>query len=49
LPTDHQQGAGLELVAHERICYTNRFDDANLPGEMRTSIALMLVEAVVPD
>ena len=33
-------GEYLELVPHERICHTDRFDDPNLPGEMRTTITL---------
>ena len=31
-------GAYLELVPNERIRHTDRFDDTNLPGEMRTTI-----------
>jgi uncharacterized protein YndB with AHSA1/START domain len=33
----------LELVPHERIRYTDRFDDPNLPGEMQTTITLKKV------
>jgi len=33
-------GKYLELVPHECIRYSDRFDDANLPGEMQTSITL---------
>ena len=29
-------GEYLELVPHERIRHTDRFDDPNLPGEMQT-------------
>ena len=36
-------GKYLELVPHERIRYTNRFDDPNLPGEILTTIALKKV------
>ena len=36
-------GTYLELVPHERIRYTDKFDDANLPGEMTTTIALKKV------
>lgn len=36
-------GEYLELVPHERLHYTDRFDDANLPGEMRTTVALSRV------
>jgi uncharacterized protein YndB with AHSA1/START domain len=30
----------VELVPHERICHTDKFDDPNLPGEMRVTITL---------
>jgi uncharacterized protein YndB with AHSA1/START domain len=33
-------GEYLELVQDERIAYSDRFDDPNLPGEMRTTIVL---------
>jgi uncharacterized protein YndB with AHSA1/START domain len=33
-------GTYLELAAHERIRYTDKFEDPNLPGEMRTTINL---------
>ena len=33
-------GTYIELVPNERICYTDQFDDPNLPGEMRTTIRL---------
>ena len=33
-------GEYLELVPHERIRYTGRFDDANLPGVMQTTVSL---------
>jgi uncharacterized protein YndB with AHSA1/START domain len=36
-------GKYLELVPHERIVHTDRFDDPNLPGEMRTTITLKKV------
>lgn len=36
-------GEYLELVPNERIRHTDRFDDPNLPGEMRTTIALRQV------
>ena len=36
-------GEYLELVPHERIRYTDRFDDPNLPGEMQTTVALKKV------
>jgi uncharacterized protein YndB with AHSA1/START domain len=36
-------GEYLELVPNERIRYTDRFDDPNLPGEMITTIVLRKV------
>ena len=36
-------GTYLELTPHERIRYTDKFDDPNLPGEMQTTIALKKV------
>jgi uncharacterized protein YndB with AHSA1/START domain len=33
-------GTYLELVPHERIRYTDKFDDPNLAGEMQTTITL---------
>ncbi|MCG3197535.1 MAG: SRPBCC family protein [Candidatus Omnitrophica bacterium] len=36
-------GAYLELLPHERIRYTDTFDDPNLPGEMQTTITLKKV------
>jgi uncharacterized protein YndB with AHSA1/START domain len=33
-------GEYLELIPNERIRHTDRFDDANLPGEMQTTITL---------
>jgi uncharacterized protein YndB with AHSA1/START domain len=36
-------GTYHELMPHERIRYTDRFDDPNLPGEMQTTIALKQV------
>ena len=36
-------GKYVELKPHERIRYTDKFDDANLPGEMMTTIALRKV------
>ena len=33
-------GEFLELVPHERIRYTDRFDDPNLPGQIQTTISL---------
>ena len=44
--TGHSHSFGgeyLELVPHERIRYTDRFDDPNLPGEMQTTITLKKV------
>ena len=36
-------GEYLELVPNERIRYTDKFEDANLPGEMQTTISLKQV------
>ena len=36
-------GEYLELVEAERIRYTDRFDDPNLPGEMVTTVVLKAV------
>src|SRR5436305_12609799 len=33
-------GKYLELVPHERIRYTDQFDDPNLPGAMQTTVTL---------
>jgi uncharacterized protein YndB with AHSA1/START domain len=36
-------GTYLELVPNERLRYTDRFDDANLPGEMTVTVTLKKV------
>ena len=36
-------GKYLELVPHERLRYTDTFDDPNLPGEIQVSITLKKV------
>jgi uncharacterized protein YndB with AHSA1/START domain len=36
-------GTYLELVPHERIRHTDKFDAPNLPGEMQTTITLKKV------
>ena len=33
-------GQYLELVPHERLRYTDNFDDPNLPGEIRVAVTL---------
>lgn len=33
-------GTYLDLVPGERLVYTDRFDDPNLPGEMRVTVTL---------
>lgn len=33
-------GTYLELVPNEKLCYTDVFDDPNLPGEMTTTVVL---------
>ena len=35
-------GKFLELVPNQRLRYTDRFDDANLPGEMVTTVTIAL-------
>ena len=39
----HFGGSYLELVPHERIRYTDKFDDPNLPGEMQVTVVLKKV------
>ena len=42
--TSHSFGGEyLELVPHERIRYTDKFDDPNLPGTMQVTVALKKV------
>jgi len=44
--TGHSHSFGgeyLELAPHERIRYTDRFDDPNLPGVMSVTVALKAV------
>jgi uncharacterized protein YndB with AHSA1/START domain len=42
--TSHSFGGEyLELTPNERIRYTDKFDDPNLPGEMHTTITLQQV------
>jgi uncharacterized protein YndB with AHSA1/START domain len=44
--TGHSHSFGgkyLELVPHERIRHTDKFDDPNLPGEMQTTVSLTRV------
>ncbi|OGT74062.1 MAG: hypothetical protein A3H44_13035 [Gammaproteobacteria bacterium RIFCSPLOWO2_02_FULL_57_10] len=36
-------GTYLELVPHERIRYSAKFDDTGLPGEMQTTVTLKKV------
>jgi uncharacterized protein YndB with AHSA1/START domain len=36
-------GEYLELVPHERLRWTDRFDDPNLPGEMTVTVTLRQV------
>jgi uncharacterized protein YndB with AHSA1/START domain len=37
-------GSYVELTPHERIRYTDRFDDPAMPGEMQVSVALRKVD-----
>ena len=44
--TGHSHSFGgefLELVPNERISYTDRFDDPNLPGEIHTTVSFKQV------
>jgi uncharacterized protein YndB with AHSA1/START domain len=44
--TGHSHSFGgeyLELVPHEKIRYTGKFDDPNLPGAMHTTVTLRAV------
>lgn len=36
-------GTYIELTPHERIRYTDRFDDPNVPGEMHVTVELKKV------
>jgi uncharacterized protein YndB with AHSA1/START domain len=36
-------GKYVELTPHERIRYSDKFDDANLPGEMEVTVSLKKV------
>ena len=36
-------GEYCELVPFEKICYTDKFDDPNLPGEMQTTVTFRQV------
>jgi uncharacterized protein YndB with AHSA1/START domain len=41
--TEHSHSFGgeyIELVPHERLRYTGKFDDPNLPGMMQTTVSL---------
>lgn len=40
-------GEYLELVPHERLRYTGKFDDPNLPGAMQTTVSLRAVSCGV--
>lgn len=40
-------GTYVKLVPGEHVCYTAKFDDANLPGEMRTTVELKAVSCGV--
>lgn len=51
-------GEFLELVENERLRYSDRFDDPNLPGEMETTVVitkvsvgteLQIVQTGIPD
>lgn len=40
-------GKYLELVPHERLVYTDKFDDPNLPGEMKVTVTIKKVSCGV--
>lgn len=40
-------GKYLELIPHQRLRYTNRFDDPNMPGEMQTTVSIAPVSCGV--
>lgn len=40
-------GEYLELIPNERVCYTDKFDDPNLPGVMKTTVSLKPVSCGV--
>ena len=51
-------GTFVELVPNERVSYTDKFDDPNLPGDMLTTVTLKkvscgtdihIVQAGIPD
>ncbi len=45
--TGHSHSFGgkyLELTPHERIRYTDRFDDPSMPGEMQVAVTLRKVD-----
>ena len=42
--SDSFGGKYVELTPHERIRYTDRFDDPGLPGEMQVAITLRKVD-----
>ena len=48
--TGHSHSFGgkyVELIPHQRIRYTSRFDDPNMPGEMQTTISIVPVSCGV--
>lgn len=40
-------GTYLELVPNQRLRYTDKFDDANLPGEMQVTVTIKAVSCGV--
>jgi uncharacterized protein YndB with AHSA1/START domain len=50
LTTGHSHGFGgeyLEVVPGERLVHTDKFDDPNLPGEMRVTVSMRRVSCGV--
>ena len=39
----HSFGGEFELVPHERLRYTDKFDDPNLPGQIQVTVTLKRV------
>lgn len=40
-------GEFVEMVPNERLVYTDKFDDPNMPGEMRTTVTIKQVSVGV--
>ena len=40
-------GDFVEMIPNERLVYTDKFDDPNMPGEMRTTVTIKEVSVGV--